>query len=490
MTITLSLLAVLLTSAPDDGPKPSKPLAITHVTALDLDGTGPARDVTVVVEGDRITAVGPGDRVGVPGGATVVDGAGKFLIPGLWDMHVHFGDPRSMKLFLANGVTGVRVMWGNPSFGLPLGPYHFRWRGQVESGTLAGPRLVVASNILDGPKPIWPGSEGLSTPEQGREAVRKAKAAGADFIKVYDRLPRDVYFAIADEARASGLRFAGHVPSLVTAREASAAGQASIEHLSGVLADCSSRRDAIAAKRRALVESGKDFPAIRPELFALGKEARDSYDEALAADLFSQFQKNRTWQCPTLTVLRALASLDDDSFRDDPRLKYVDLLTRLRWDPKNDFRLKTMTKDHYAEQKAVFARAVELVGQMQKAGVEFLAGTDELNPYVFPGFSLHDELALLVKAGLSPREALQAATVNPARFLGREATSGTVAAGKSADLVLLDADPSIDIANTTRIRAVVARGRLLDRAELDRMLAEAEVQKTSGGKPGGYCPDH
>jgi hypothetical protein len=183
-------------------------LAIAHVEVLDLAGKNPLRYATVTVEGDQITAVRPFDRVAVPNGATVVDGAGKFLIPGLYDMHVHFTsngatvvdgagkflipglydmhvhftDARSMLLFLADGVTGVRVMWGNPSFGLPQGPYDFKWREEIEKGQLLGPRMVVASKILDGPKPIVPGSEGLTTPEQGREAGRKAKAAAAHFI--------------------------------------------------------------------------------------------------------------------------------------------------------------------------------------------------------------------------------------------------------------------------------------------------------------------
>jgi imidazolonepropionase-like amidohydrolase len=178
-----------------------------------------------------------------------------------------------------------------------------------------------------------------------------------------------------------------------------------------------------------------------------------------------------------LTVLHAIASLDEDAFRNDPRLKYVDAMTRLRWNPKNDFRLKSLTKDDFARQKVAFARAVDCVGRLHRAGVPILAGTDELNPYVFPGFSLHDELALLVKAGLPPRDALRAATINPAKFLGKEATMGTVEAGKTADLVLLDADPLADIANTKKIRAVIVRGRLLDREELDRMLKAAESAK-------------
>ncbi len=490
MSMIAAFLAVSLSLA-DEPAKPELPLVIAHVEVVDLDSRGPLRDASVVVKEGRIVAVGKSGEMAIPDGARTIDGTGKFLIPGLWDMHVHFSNATSMPLFLANGVTGVRVMWGNPSFGFPMGPYHFRWRSQVEEGTLLGPRMVVASNIMDGPKPIWPSSLGLDSPEKAREAVRKAKTEGADFIKVYSKLSPEVFRAIAEESKAQNIPFAGHVPSSVSAREASALGQKTFEHLYGVLADCSTGRDEILVRRGALIASGKDLDALQKELAKLDNQSRETFDEALAADLFATLKKNGTWQCPTLTVLRAMASLDDDAFRNDPRLKYTDAMTRFRWDPKNDFRLKSWTAEDHARQKASFARALDCVGRLHRAGVPILAGTDELNPYVFPGFSLHDELALLVRAGLSPREALEAATINPAKFLGKEATMGTIEPGKAADLVLLDADPTADIANSTKIRAVIVRGRLLDRGALDAMLKKVETPApASGPAPGGFCPEH
>jgi adenine deaminase len=190
-------------------------------------------------------------------------------------------------------------------------------------------------------------------------------------------------------------------------------------------------------------------------------------------------------------VLRAFGSLDDPGFAADPRLKYVDPFTRTFWDPKRDFRFKSMKPEDFAAQRRSFGRSLELVGRMHKAGVPIIAGTDEANPYIFPGFSLHDELALFVKAGLTPADALRTATLNPAKFLGREATLGTVEPGKEADLVLLDADPLADIANTTKIRAVVSRGLLLDRAALDGMLKAAEYPAPATQKPAaGFCPEH
>jgi Amidohydrolase family/Tetratricopeptide repeat len=201
----------------------------------------------------------------------------------------------------------------------------------------------------------------------------------------------------------------------------------------------------------------------------------ETYSQQKAESLFSELKKNHTWQCPTLTVERSVAFLNDPSFTNDPRLKYMSRQIRSSWDPKADFRFKTRTTEDWALEKRAFRKEVEVVGAMQHAGVDILAGTDTLNPYCFPGFSLHDELNLLVQAGLTPMQALQAATLNPARFMGRETDLGTIETGKLADLVLLDANPLDDIANTRKINAVVYGGRLFPKASLDEMLNEVEA---------------
>ncbi|MGH9913929.1 MAG: amidohydrolase family protein, partial [Pyrinomonadaceae bacterium] len=183
--------------------------------------------MTVVITGGRISEIGKTGKVRLPKDAQVVDATGKFLIPGLWDMHAHWSQKEYLPLFTANGVTGTRIMWGFP--------YHHAWRKQIESGTLLGPRMNIASPIIDGPNPIWRGSTAVSNETEGREAVVKSKKDGADFIKVYSLLPRDAYFAIADEAKKQGIPFAGHVPESVSAGETSDAGQKSIEHLTGII---------------------------------------------------------------------------------------------------------------------------------------------------------------------------------------------------------------------------------------------------------------
>jgi imidazolonepropionase-like amidohydrolase len=455
-------------------------IALLHVTVIDPRDGSAQPDRTVVVDGDVIAAVVPsgGPLPASGAGATVpriVDAQGKFIVPGLWDMHVHFADPGSAKLFIANGVTGVRVMWGNPRFAPGMERFHFEMREAFDKGAEVGPRMVIASQILDGPTPIWPNSVALSTPAEGRKAVSEAKAEGSDFIKVYSLLPRPVYAAIADESKKWGLPFAGHVPESMSVAEASDMGQRSIEHLTGMLVACSSRETELRRKQAAYAKKERtpaEWSAYRREQV---DQAIATYDAKHAGSLFAKFVKNGTWHCPTLTVENVMASLDDPSLGDDPRLAYVTSMTRRQWDPKEDFRTKNRTAADYAAMRTVFQRKLALVGAMNAANVPLLAGTDELNPYCFAGFSLHDELVWLTKAGLTAVEALRAATWSPARYLGREATMGTVAPGKVADLVVLDADPRADVANTRKIAAVVTRGRYFDRAALDALLVEVKA---------------
>ena len=252
----LSLLVVQPLGAQEN------PLVFVHATVIDATGAPAQSDVTMVITGDRITTIGKSGEVILPANVRIVEATGKFLIPGLWDMHVHWYDEDYLPLFIANGVTGARIMWGMP--------LHHEWRNKIEHGSLLGPRLLIASAIIDGPNPVWPGSDTASNAAEGRQAVLKAKHDDADFVKVYSRLPREAYFAIADEAKAQGLPFVGHVPDSISAEEASAAGQKSIEHLTGVLSSCS---------------------------------IQGAYNSGKAAAVFAEFKTNCTWQCPTLTVL-------------------------------------------------------------------------------------------------------------------------------------------------------------------------------------------
>jgi imidazolonepropionase-like amidohydrolase len=445
---------------------PAKSLAITGVTVIDATGTPAQPDMTIVVTGDRITAVAKSGEVGAPEGAWVVDGKGKYLIPGLWDMHVHTTDPSFPALYLANGVTGVRDMHALD----PDAIFIFGLRKRVQEGKQPGPRVVAAGPLVDGPKPLVPNSLVAANAAEGREAVRKLKKMGADFVKVYTKLPRDAYLCIADEAKKQGLPFAGHVPESVSAAEASDLGQKSIEHLTGVELACSDSEDEL--RREAVATLAKADNQVAMELLGrIDARAADSFSDKKARALYARFVRNGTWQVPTLTVLHSLVSLDDPKFTADPRVKYMPPSILSYWS------LIKLPPEMTVGLKRRYKRATGLVRAMHQARVPFLAGTDTPGvPYVFPGFSLHDELALLVaEAGFTPLEALQVATRDSARFLGRDKDLGTVEPGKLADLVLLDADPLADIHNATKIAAVVANGRLLSRRELDRMLTGVEA---------------
>ncbi len=488
--ITLSIcLAVTValcdsTAAPatanDSSAEPIKTanVMITGATIIDVRTGKRIKDSVVVIEGERIIEVGSLGKVRIPNGAQVIDAKGKFLIPGLWDMHVHTFNEDFIKMYVANGITGVRDMFG-------LLARINKWRAEIKAGNMLGPRIVAAGPIVDGPKPVWPGSLAVKDETEGRQAVTKVKQAGSDFVKVYSLLPRDAFFAIADEAKKQGIPFAGHVPESVSAADASDAGQKSIEHLTGVLMACSRDEETLRMELLRAIANADPSTSSRARRVPINIKAIQSYDQEKAASLFARFTRNGTWQSTTLTVLRSTAYLDDPSFTSDPRVRYVAPAMKDRWgNSKNDFRFKTYSAADWANAKKIFAKYLEVTGTMRRAGVEFLAGSDTPNPYCFPGFSLHDELALMVKAGLTPLEALQAATINPAKFLGLIDSLGTVEQGKYADLVLLEADPLKEIGNTQKIAAVVLNGKFVPRETLQEMLKKVEADAAkSAGRP-------
>jgi hypothetical protein len=465
-----SFLPLLLASSAIAHQAPSASetaLVLTHVTVIDATGAPANPDLTVIVAGNRIKAIGKSREIVPPRRARIVDATGKFLIPGLWDMHAHPSHARKeyLALFVANGVTGVRVMWGFPS--------HHEWRKAIEVGELLGPHMAIGSPIVDGPQPCWPGSIAVTDESHARRTVAQVKQDGADFVKIYQGLPRELYFAIADEAKKLGIAFEGHVPISVSAEEASNAGQKSFEHLIGILSSCSTHKDELLKGQQADLAEG--IAAGKLELW--GPHVRqswqmrlDSYSSEKAAVLSALLKRNGTWQCPTLTVMHMLGYADDPAFFNDPRLKYLPAQEKVDWDPA-----KIDAKHGFAHFRREFQKDLEVVGTMQRVGVGILAGTDEGNPFCFPGFSLHDELFFLVQAGLTPMQALQAATLNPARFLGKERDFGTIEESKIADLVLLDGNPLEDIGNTRNIAAVVYGGRLFDRTALDQILSNVKA---------------
>lgn len=481
----IALLAALLIMM---GDARAQSLAFTNVSVVDVSEGIVRPEMTVIVTGDRITGVGKADLLEVPAGATIIDGSGKYLIPGLWDMHTHTSSIPITRdiffpLFIANGVTGIRNMFADcfeseqpdcieDGFADPYPSiYDFKaWREEIQAGTLIGPRIVAGSAPLDGP-----GSDEPSTPfkpgtaEHARQHARILKERGVDFAKIYNFIPRDAYFAFADEANRLGLPFAGHVPEGVRASEASEAGQRSIEHVgfTNVGEECSAHEDEIRRRIRAEFDSGE------PQILPIWLDIVESYDSVKCAEVFDTFVRNGTWVAPTLVAGFRLPSEIEFSWREDPRLGYMPREEREFWSRMEEEEAAiyggAIGANTEQQQPLVrFQREVTLA--MHRAGVPLLAGSDTGTPGVFAGFGLHDELEMLVAIGLTEAEALRAATLDPARYLEAVDTQGTVDVGKVADLVLLNANPLDDIAYTQKIEAVVTQRHFFDRKALDEIL--------------------
>ena len=403
-------------------------LAITHVTLINPDAT-PRSDVTVVVRDGRIAEIGNA----VPADAQIVDGRGKFLIPGLWDMHVHLSwvTSSALPVLIANGVTTVRDM------GSDLARID-GWRARIAAGEMVGPRILRVGPILNGKSfnkyQMVPGNSDAT-----RGAARTLKFIGVDFIKIHRRFPRDSYFALLDEAKQLGIDVVGHIPMTVTPEEASDAGQVTIEHTETLF-------------------EGTFSTALKGRL----SDAIRHFRETEADKLFARFVKNHTVVDPTLVAWNPVI---DPAAKSDPRLRYVAASVKVPEQPTSDADLREM-RDTLAELRQV-------VRQMHRDGVTLVAGTDIAGTRI-PGFTLHGELANFVECGLTPLEAIRAATLTPAIVTHRDKDLGTIEVGKIADLVLLDANPLDDIHNTERIAAVIANGRLFRRADLDALLRQAE----------------
>lgn len=444
----------------------SRQTAITHVTVVDVRQGGLLDDQTVIVSGSRVSQMGTASSVRAPSGASIVDGRGKFLIPGLWNMHAHvFSNFDSVvterhallfPLYIANGVTGLRDMYTT----LEDIKVAAAWTRAEEAGTLTGPAIVPTSTMINGGGNAEHHTIIPKTPEEARRVVDSLVAGGARTIKVQANLSREIYFAIADEAKAKGVTYVGHVTNFVTLREAAAAGQHSTEHGFGLAAGCS-REEAEVMRRRAAGEVGRGRGSAPP----LGQFILDTHDDSTCRALARFLADHDSWLVPTLV---SPSNIPDDSLWAGHRgYPYTPASLRAEWakiPPRNPAAV--------ANSRVQLTRLLATIGLMSRNGASIMAGTDGGN-WMPDGFTLHDELALMTAAGLSPLEALRTATLNPARFLGATDSLGSIAPGHVADLVLLDANPLLDIHNARRIRAVMRAGRLYDRPALDSLLAQA-----------------
>src|SRR5882762_2009051 len=459
---------------------PKIKLAFTHVTVIDATGSPAQPDMTVVVANQRIAAIGPSKTTEIPTDAEIFDATGKFLIPGLADMHIHLtaaGEPDGSRKFivpllLANGITAVRDMGSYLDSIIPL-------RKEIEDGKRLGPRIFTPGPYLDGDPPSFQPSIVVTSSAQASTEVHGLIQERVDFIKVQSILSRDAYFAIAAAANREHITFVGHVPDRVTAAEAADAGQHGIEHLTNMLRGCSRDEPKLMREQFFITATKQSVGQSRARESRWLNRLLNEYSEEKAAALMAKFKEKDVWQTPTLILLKSNAFPTlEDAIPSDDRTKSIPAGTLANWKKSHAEQMKTLSPKDSELHAQLLQKSMDLVGQMQKAGVKILAGTDSPAPYVFPGASLHDELKLLVQAGLTPMEALQSATKNPAEFLHIEKDSGTIKTGKYADLLLLDANPLENIRNTRKIRAVILHGKLLDRSALDALLENEKVFAT------------
>jgi uncharacterized protein YciI len=436
-------------------------LAIVGVTVVPMtDGSTTLADQTVLIHAGRITAIGKRSGVTVPAGARIINGAGRYLIPGLTDAHVHLEhieDPNVLKLFVASGVTSVRSMDGRP--------YILNWRRQVDAGALVGPRIVTAGPIIDGSPPARDDNLSVADASAAREAVASQAAAGYDFIKVYSNLSAESYSATIDEARQRGLTVAGHVPKAVPLERATDSLR-SIEHLgdfaSAVAAPAGPAPPGWA--RRALAA-----PLDSARLAAVGKRLA-------AANVWvvpTTIQQDR-WLGPAAEVER---------WSSEPSIRDLPTPVVEQWRGRIARMAGRMDEQDWAMLSRARSNRLAVLGALHRAGVKLVVGTDTPNPFVAMGASVHQELANFVAAGITPHEALRAATIAPARMLGLEREQGTIETGKRADLLLLAGNPMEDIRHAADPIGLVLGGRWFTDSDLDVLAQDyARGQSDNNGK--------
>ncbi|WP_201987044.1 amidohydrolase family protein [Hymenobacter rubidus] len=443
-------------------------VVINHVSIVNVEtGTVQPNQVVVVSQG-KILRIEPADQHSYAA-RQYVNGNGRYLIPGLWDMHVHFrgGDSlaaankKSLTLYLAHGITTVRDCGGD------LTPSIFQWRRDLDTGRLAGPRIFTSGPKIDGPGATWPGSLEVETPAQIGKALDSLQRLKVDYVKIYDsKISGPAYLETIRQAQRRGLKTTGHMPYSVTLGESIKAGLDATEHLYYVFKACSGKEDSLTALVRNSLGTSKPLG-----LFSVLPAVYDTYSPAAASRIFKLMAKHHTAAVPTLFVSKTLAGLPENDHSRDTLRAYIDPRIQATYQR----RLASARQQSPAAQafsQKLTAKLLSLVPQMQAAGVTVLAGSDSgpFNSFVYPGASLQEELVLLVQAGLTPRQALQAATVNGAKFMGVADHSGIIAPGKDADLVLLTANPLDDIANIKKIDAVISRGKAYQAAALANML--------------------
>lgn len=454
LVLSLSILQSCSTTLEGD-------LILTNISIIDVK-TGAIRpSMDVVIKGDSIASIVKHSSHSQYQAREIIDATDKFLIPGLWDMHTHtwWGYKDFFPLLIANGITGIREMFGDLATVKQI-------RVEIGKGEIIGPKIISSGPIIDGDPPSWSSSDVADTPEKGREFVRKQKAEGADFIKVYFSLKRDVYLAIADECKKQQMVLTGHIPVRASLQDAMEANHASIEHFYGILDYCSD------TEGLARIDSARTSRFNYLEYYKRTGFINETYTPQKEPELIALLSGNKAWVCPTITVTKGVMREYEYNYVDE-RMDYMPDYAISGWHSQKDSVLSELDAKNLNIEIVNYQLMMSLIKPLQESGVRFLAGSDYANAYTYPGFSLHEELQILVdEARLSPLEALQTATLNPAVFLNLEHKYGSVESGKIANLVVLDKNPLDNIHNTTSLNAVILNGRYLEGNKLKANLEQ------------------
>lgn len=466
LTIALSLtVSTLPTQAMA---RKTADVLIRHATVIDVEHARTIPDQAIATKGDRIVAVGDDRDIAKAWSASrKIEAKGRFLIPGLWDMHVHFGggpdlveeNKALLPLYVAYGITTIRDCSGDLPYDV------LAWRSAIADGRLFGPTLLSSGPKIEGVKPIWKGTLEAGSQAEVDAAIAKLTSLKVDFVKITDStLTPDLFLYAVRQVRAAGLRASGHIPMALTVGQAVDAGLSSIEHLS--YAHKAGARDE--ARIAADFGAGKINRAQAQALLDAG------FDEQTATDAYRNLRDHKVFVTPTLNIERTIAYLDSDDHSHDPFLAYIGPGLRKTYQWRVDRAAKASPEQIVARHKG-YEETAALLPMLQKAGVTIMAGTDAgfLNSFDYPALGLHQELALYVRNGLTPAQALSAATRAGPAWFGMLDHYGSVETGKQADLTLLDRNPLEDITATQAVNMVILRGMVQDRAALDRLLAEA-----------------
>ena len=457
MKLTLVLFSILLLLFPDK--KENIDFVISNSKIINVEDGSVISDHDILIKGNIIVDIVP-HRKTYYKSVKIIDANNLYSIPGLWDMHVHAIWPEWFEicnpLMTAYGVTGFRDTWGDLKLADTI-------RRRMAAGEIPFQRFILAGGLIDGFRPIWPTSQVADSPAEGIRLVDSLHKAGADFIKVYSRLKPEVFYAIAKRCKELNIKFAGHVPEKVRLIDAANAGMYSMEHLTGVTEAFSDIEDSIFAVINKIDYSAdpKTFGPLSME--RLNLLVKSKIVPGKVENVIAVLKKNHTWIVPTMVAKRGISYMDEMGKEKDDRLSYLPNDISFSWKPENDFRVKNRVPQQWKDVKTLYQNGVSQLTLLIKNNIPLVAGTDFPNPYCFPGSGIHDEFELMTGAGLSPLQALQSATLNAAKFLGKTDSLGTVAANKYADILLLSENPLINISNTRKIEGLFVNGKFYNK---------------------------